>query len=122
MAVCLWCTVLLEADQAHLDLALVALALGTWCVAYEVSIGSGYFVVVSDLAQGTSATLVFAVGNSVRFAAEFGSSVLFLPATQSYGVPATLSFHAIVTCVVALALLVTLPETNLRFKRPAHLL
>ena len=50
MAGCLiWATVLEAATGP--DPVKLAVAFGAWCVAYELSVGSGYFVVVSDLAQ-----------------------------------------------------------------------
>jgi MFS family permease len=116
MAACLWWAVVLEQGKGpSVDPTLLALALGGWCFAYEFSVGSGYFVVVSDLARGPSATLTFAIGNSVRFAGEFASSFLFLTAVDAFGVPKTLMFHATLTCLLALALLYALPETHPKF-------
>ena len=81
---------------------------------YELSVGAGYFVVVSDLAAGPRATLVFAVGNSVRFGGEFASSLGFIPAVEAFGIARTLAVHATVTSGLAIALLAVLPETNPR--------
>ena len=121
MAVCLWWVVWLERSAAAsatatVDTAQLAVALGAWCLAYELSVGSGYFVVVSDLASGPSATLTYAVGNSVRFAGEFASSLLFLSAVDAFGITRTLGFHAVVSCALVLLLLAVLPETNPRFR------
>jgi len=116
MAACLWWTVTLEA-AAREQPTLLALALGAWCFAYEVSVGSGYFVIVSDLATAPWATLTFAVGNLVRFAGECASSVLFLTAVESLGMTRTLAFYALVTVVILVALLAVLPETHPRFRR-----
>jgi len=82
---------------------------------YEISVGSGYFVVVSDLAVGPAATMVFALGNTVRFLGEFASSFFFLSAVHAMGAVLTLRIHALFTMLLALALLVALPETNPRY-------
>jgi len=114
MAACLWWATLLE-DRAHIDDSRLALAFGAWCLVYEISVGSGYFVVVSDLAVGPAATMVFALGNTVRFLGEFASSFFFLSAVHAMGAVLTLRIHALFTMLLALALLVALPETNPRY-------
>jgi len=93
----------------------LALSLSIWCLAYQLGPGSGYFVLVGDIALPPMDTAVFAIGNSVRYTCEFASSLFFLPAATAFGVWRVLLFHAMAALTCATGLVIMLPETNPHF-------
>lgn len=61
--------------------------------------------------------LSVALGNTVRFACEFASSLLLISAASRVGLPTILAIYATVACACALLFAALLPEVSVKHRR-----
>ena len=76
--------------------------------------GAGYFATIVYVGDDHSRALLTAVGNSVRYAAELGSSLCLYSVVDEVGLPAALGFYGMLALGCAAVLGCLLPEMGAR--------